>query len=64
LPSGLGAALAGLVFAVHRLRVESVAWITERRDVLSGLFYLLAILAYLRDSDVTRDVSIGRRRWY
>ena len=64
LPSGLGAALAALVFAVHPLRVESVAWITERRDVLSGLFYLLAILAYLRDSDVTRDVGIGRRRWY
>lgn len=44
----LGAMAAALVFALHPLRVESVAWITERRDVLSGLFYLAAVLAYLR----------------
>ena len=43
-----GAAAAALVFALHPLRVESVAWITERRDVLSGLFFLAAVLAYLR----------------
>lgn len=43
----LGAALAALVFGVHPLRVESVAWITERRDVLSGLWYLLAVWAWL-----------------
>src|SRR5438876_229803 len=42
------AAFAALLFAIHPLRVESVAWATERRDVLSGLFYLLALLAYLR----------------
>jgi tetratricopeptide (TPR) repeat protein len=40
------AALAALLFAVHPLRVESVTWITERRDVLSGLFYSLSLLAY------------------
>src|SRR5213596_1562525 len=40
--------VAALVFAIHPLRVESVAWVTERRDVLSGLFYLVAILLYLR----------------
>ena len=34
------------VFAVHPLHVESVAWITERKDVLSGLFGLLALGAY------------------
>ena len=44
----LGAAFAALVFAVHPLRVESVAWITERRDVLSGVWYLLAVWAWLR----------------
>jgi len=43
-----GAAAAALLFAVHPLRVESVAWATERRDVLSGLFCLLSVLAYLR----------------
>src|SRR5437667_219174 len=42
------AAFAALLFAIHPLRVESVAWATERRDVLSGLFYLSAILIYLR----------------
>jgi len=42
------AAFAALVFAVHPLRVESVAWITERRDVLCGFFFLLSVLAWLR----------------
>ena len=44
----LGATVAALVFAVHPLRVESVAWITERRDVVCGLFSLLTVHAYLR----------------
>jgi tetratricopeptide (TPR) repeat protein len=43
----VGAAVSALVFALHPLRVESVAWATERRDVLSGLFYTLTILVYL-----------------
>ncbi len=42
------AAAGALFFAIHPLRVESVAWASERRDVLSGLFWLLAIAAYLR----------------
>src|SRR3989454_7922066 len=43
----VAAGFAALVFAIHPLRVESVAWVTERRDVLSGLFYLVTILMYL-----------------
>ncbi len=43
----VGALTAALLWAVHPLRVESVAWVTERRDVLSGFFFLLAVLAYL-----------------
>jgi Tfp pilus assembly protein PilF len=55
----LSAGFAALVFAIHPLRVESVAWVTERRDVLSGLFYLLAILVYLRACEPER-----RGRWW
>jgi tetratricopeptide (TPR) repeat protein len=47
----LSAGFAALVFALHPLRVESVAWATERRDVLSGLFFLMTILVYLRACD-------------
>ncbi|HEX4047658.1 MAG TPA: hypothetical protein VH309_07485, partial [Elusimicrobiota bacterium] len=43
-----GALFAALAFALHPLRVESVAWIAERRDALSGALWLGAVLAYLR----------------
>jgi hypothetical protein len=57
----LGAAASALLFAVHPLRVESVAWATERRDVVSGLFFVLTLLAYLR----VVEAPAGRRRgWY
>lgn len=49
-PLILDAAFAALSFGLHPLRVESVAWVTERRDVLSGFFCFLAMLAYLRAS--------------
>jgi tetratricopeptide (TPR) repeat protein len=52
--------LAALLFGVHPLRVESVAWITERRDVVSGAFFVgtaLAWVVYARSTD-------NRRRKY
>ena len=41
-------AFVAAVFAIHPLRVESVAWVTERKDVLSGLFFVLTLGAYVR----------------
>jgi cytochrome c-type biogenesis protein CcmH/NrfG len=55
----IGATGAALLFGVHPLRVESVVWLSERRDTVSGLFYVLTVLAYLKWID-----GVGRRRWY
>jgi tetratricopeptide (TPR) repeat protein len=40
-------AFVAAVFAIHPLRAESVAWIAERKDVLSGVFFMLTLLAYM-----------------
>jgi tetratricopeptide (TPR) repeat protein len=53
----LGAVTAALLFALHPLRVESVAWATERRDVLSAFFAMASILVYLRAVDGPRAAA-------
>jgi hypothetical protein len=50
-------AFVAAAFALHPLRVESVAWISERKDVLSGVFWMLTMLAYIR---YTQRPSIRR----
>jgi hypothetical protein len=56
------AGFAALFFSIHPLRVESVAWATERRDVLSGLFFLATILCYLQAMTYSNDPS-HHARW-
>jgi len=50
-------ALVAALFAVHPLHVESVAWVSERKDVLSTFFWVLTLLAYCR---YTEQPSVGR----
>jgi len=54
----VAAAVAGLVFALHPLHVESVAWVSERKGLLCGVFYVAALLCYLRFAEHRR------RSWY
>jgi tetratricopeptide (TPR) repeat protein len=57
-------AFVAAVFAIHPLRVESVAWVAERKDVLSGLFFMLTLWAYVR---YVQQVQVSRPKsavWY
>ncbi|MGH7897600.1 MAG: hypothetical protein ACREQQ_06585 [Candidatus Binatia bacterium] len=55
-----GALVAALVFSVHPLRVESVAWATERRDVLCGFFFLISLVFHLESLNASGN---ERRGW-
>jgi hypothetical protein len=67
-------AFVAAVFAIHPLRVESVAWVAERKDVLSGLFFMLTLWAYVRyvqrqsrvegrGSNAQATPALGSRLW-
>jgi protein O-mannosyl-transferase len=64
-------AFVAAVFALHPMRVESVAWISERKDVLSGLFFMLTLWAYTRHVQTRQNgaapqslTEAFRSRWY
>jgi Flp pilus assembly protein TadD len=62
-PSAMVAAL----FALHPVHVESVAWVSERKDMLSAFFFLLTLLAYARYAeeigDRRQEIGAGARKW-
>jgi tetratricopeptide (TPR) repeat protein len=57
-------AFVAALFAWHPLRVESVAWVCERRDVLNSFFVLLALAAYTRYGEESKVRSPGAKRFY
>jgi tetratricopeptide (TPR) repeat protein len=57
-----GAWVAAAIFALHPVHVESVAWITERKNTLSGVLYFAAMLAFLKGQGPAREADPAPRR--
>lgn len=56
--------VVALLFGLHPLRVESVAWVAERKDVLSGFFFMLTLLAYAQYVRFSRVNESKSHRFY
>jgi protein O-mannosyl-transferase len=61
----IAAGVAGLLFGIHPVHVESVAWVAERKDLLCALFFLLSIMMYVdfarsRQSEEKRQETVGK----
>ncbi len=57
-------AFVAAVFAIHPLRVQSVAWVAERKDVLSGVFFMLTLGAYVRYVQQSKAQAPVSKVWY
>ena len=60
--AGFSCGFVAAVFLVHPQRLESVVWISERKDVLATLFWLLTLLAYVRYTELLREIDAGTAR--
>ena len=56
--------MVAALFALHPLHVESVAWVAERKDVLSAFFFMLTLWAYGRYVEQSKVQSLRSRVWY
>jgi tetratricopeptide (TPR) repeat protein len=59
-----GAWAAALIFALHPVHVESVAWISERKNVMSGLFYLASLLVFLKSEETEGETGSADIKLY
>jgi tetratricopeptide (TPR) repeat protein len=59
----IAGAVTGLLFGIHSIHVESVAWISERKDVLYAFFFLLSILSYLKYTSSHPHPNLGTSRF-
>jgi protein O-mannosyl-transferase len=57
----VAAGVTGLLFGLHPIHVESVAWVAERKDLICALFYLLSVMMYVRSEEVGVDEKIPER---